>query len=76
MENKDDFRERMIALDEIGFIGNPSYKYSEKDEYLYSNLFRTLRNFRKEHQREMTAAEIQRLGIDLEYNYNHAVQHA
>ena len=29
---KDNFRERMIALDEIGFIGNPSHKYSEKDE--------------------------------------------
>jgi hypothetical protein len=70
MEHKDDFRERMIALDEIGFVGNPSHKYSKKDEYLFSSLFQTLRRFRKEHQREMTVSEIQQLGIDLEYDYN------
>ena len=38
------FRESMIVLDEIGFIGNPSHKYSTKDEYLFSVLFQALKN--------------------------------
>jgi len=67
---KDNFRERMIALDEIGFIGNPSRKYSEKDEYLFSAFFQALKKFRKEHQREITAEEIQQLVKDLEYSYD------
>jgi len=67
---KDNFRERMIALDEIGFIGNPSHKYSEKDEYFFSAFFQALRKFRKEQQREITAEEIQQLGRDLEFSYN------
>jgi len=69
-ELKDNFRERMIALDEIGFIGNPNHKYSEKDEYLFSAFFQALRKFRKEHQREITTKEIQQLAKDLEYSYN------
>ena len=67
---KDNFRERMIALDEIGFIGNPSHRYSEKDEYLFSAFFQALKKFREEHQREITTEEIQQLGKDLEYSYN------
>jgi hypothetical protein len=70
MEFNDKFREQMIALDEIGFIGNPSNKYSEKDEYLFSAFFQALKKFRKEHQREITEEEIYQLGKDLEYNYN------
>jgi len=70
MKNIDNFRERMIALDEIGFIGNQDYRYSKKDEYLFSTLFQTLRKFRKEYQREITAEEILQLGKELEYNYN------
>jgi len=66
------FRERMIALDEIGFIGNQDYQYSKKDEYLFSTLFQTLRKFRKESQREITAEEILQLGKKLEYGYNSA----
>ena len=70
MARKNSFRDKMIALNEIGFIGNPSYKYSKKDEYLFSSLFQALRKFRKEYQREMTLNEIQQLGINLEYSYN------
>ena len=70
MELKDNFRERMIALDEMGFIGNPNHKYSEKDGYLFSAFFQALRKFRKEHQREITTEEIQQLAKDLEYSYN------
>jgi len=70
MAFKDNFRERMIALDEIGFIGNPSHRYSEKDEYLFSAFFRALKEFRKEHQREITTEEIRQLGKDLEYSYD------
>ena len=33
MDFKDSFRERMIALDEIGFIGRPNAKESKKYEY-------------------------------------------
>ena len=60
----------MNALDEIGFIGNPSHKYSEKDEYLFSAFFQAVRQFRKEHRREITAEEIQQLAKRLEYSYN------
>ena len=74
MELKDNFRERMIALDEIGFIGNPSHKYSEKDEYLFSAFFQALRKFRKEHKREITTEEIQQLGRELEFLYYKEVQ--
>jgi len=70
MDIKGDFRQKMIALDEIGFIGNPSHRYSEKDEYLFSVFFQTLKKFRKEQQREMTTKEIQQLCKDLEYIYN------
>jgi len=70
MEFTDNFREKMIALDEIGFIGNPSHKYSEKDEYLFSAFFQALKKFRNEHQREITTEEVQQLGRDLEYSYN------
>ena len=70
MVAKDNFRERMIALDEIGFIGNPSRKYSGKDEYLFSAFFQALKEFRKEHQREITTEEIRQLGKDLEYSYD------
>ena len=72
MELTDSFRERMIALDEIGFIGNPNHKYSKKDEYLFSAFFQALRKFRKEYQREITTEEVQQLGKDLEYSYNNA----
>ena len=71
MELKDNFRERMIALDEIGFIGNPSHKYSEKDEYLFSAFFQALRKFRTEYQREITEKEILQLGKELEYKYSY-----
>jgi len=73
MKLKDNFRERMIALDEIGFIGNPSHKYSEKDEYIFSAFFQAVRQFRKEHQREITPEEIQQLAKDLEYSYNEEI---
>ena len=76
MELKDNFRERMIALDEIGFIGNPSHKYSEKDEYIYSAFFQAVRQFRKEHQREITTEEIQQLAKNLEYIYNEEFAYA
>jgi hypothetical protein len=69
----DSFREKMIALDEIGFIGNPNHKNSEKDEYLFSAFFQALKNFRKEHQREITSEEIYQLGKDLEYSYKTAI---
>ena len=72
MKFTDNFRERMIALDEIGFIGNPDYKYSDKDEYLFGAFFQTVKKIRKEHQREITAAEVLQLGKDLEYSYNNA----
>jgi len=74
MEFKDSFREKMLALDEIGFIGNPKRKYSEKDEYLFSAFFQALRKFRKEHKREITSEEIYQLGKDLEYSYNTKVR--
>ena len=70
MEYKDSFRKQMVALDEIGFIGNPSQKHSEKDEYLFSAFFQALKKFRKENQREITEDEIYQLGKNLEYNYN------
>jgi hypothetical protein len=70
MKNTDNFRERMIALDEIGFIGNQDFQYSKKDEYLFSTLFQTLRKFRKEYQKEITAEEVLQLGKELEYSYN------
>jgi len=73
---KDNFRERMIALDEIGFIGNPSHEYSEKDEYIFNAFFQALRKFRKEHQREITTEEIQQLGKDLKYSYNEELVYA
>jgi hypothetical protein len=73
---KDNFRERMIALDEIGFIGNPSHKYSEKDEYLFSAFFQELRKFRKKHQSEITTEEIQQLSKKLEYSYNEKFAYA
>jgi len=76
MELKDTFRERMIALDEIGFIGNPSHKYSEKDEYLFSAFFQAIRQFRKEHRREITAEEIQQIAKILEYSYNEEIVYA
>ena len=65
MDIETDFRQKMIALDEIGFIGNPNHKYSKQDEYLCGVFFQTVRKFRKEHQREMTAKEIQQLCNDL-----------
>jgi len=72
MELIDNFRERMIALDEIGFIGNQNYKYSKKDEYLFSAFFQALNKFRKEYQREITAEEALQLGKELEYSYKNA----
>ena len=75
MEFKDSFREKMLALDDIGFIGNPNRKYSEKDEYLFSAFFQALRKFRKEHQREITSEEIYQLGKDLECSYNTKNRH-
>jgi len=70
MDYSDSFRERMIALDEIGFIGNQNHKYSKKDEYLFSAFFQTLRKFRKEYQREITAEEVLQLSKELEYSYD------
>ena len=72
MEFTGNFRERMIALDEIGFIGDPNHTYSKKDEYLFGAFFQESRKIRTEHQREMTAAEVLQLGKDLEYSYNNA----
>jgi len=76
MELNDNFRERMIALDEVGFIGNPSHQYSEKEEYIYSAFFQAVRQFRKEHQREITTEEIQQLAKELEYSCNEEFAYA
>jgi hypothetical protein len=57
MESNDSFRERMIALDEIGFVGKPNAKESKKDEFLISAWIRASKRAWHEQGRSLTEAE-------------------
>ena len=70
METKEQFRKRMNALDEVGFIGIPSHKHAPKDDYMFSSIFRELRKFRNENLREATNNEALQIGKMLENSYN------
>jgi len=74
MESRDSFRERMIALDEIGFIGRPNAKESKKDEYLISAYFQTSRTMWKEEGRTPTEEEKNKIIRDAEKAYNREVR--
>ncbi|GHT34619.1 hypothetical protein FACS18945_5770 [Bacteroidia bacterium] len=67
---EDDFKKRMYALDEIGFIGNPRRKHNEKDRFMFSGIIRAARDFRTIHLREMTSKELLLKGKELERTYN------
>ena len=74
MEYKDSFREKMIALDEIGFIGRPNAKESKKDEYLISAWIQASKIMRKEQCRELTEEEKNKVIKDAERTYNREVR--
>jgi hypothetical protein len=70
MESKDSFREKMIALDEIGFIGRPNAKESKKDEYLISAWIQSSKRMWKEQGRRLTEEEKNTVIQDAEISYN------
>ena len=74
MEFKDSFREQMIALDEIGFIGNPRAKNSKKQTFITSAYFQALRNMRKEQCRSLTDEEKNKVIKEAELAYNREVR--
>ena len=74
MEHEDSFRERMIALDEIGFIGNPNAKVSKKEEYIVSTYFQALVEMRKEQGRSLTEEEKNEVIQDAIKAYNREVR--
>ena len=74
MEHEDSFRERMIALDEIGFIGNPNARKSKKEEYIVSTYFQALTEMRKEQGRSLTEEEKNEVIQDAIKAYNREVR--
>ena len=74
MENKDSFREQMIALDEIGFIGNPRARNTEKKDRMMSAYFQASRKMRKEQGRSLTDDEKNIIIHEAEKIYNREVR--
>jgi hypothetical protein len=57
------------ALDDIGFIGNPRHKHTEKEAKIVGAFFRTLRAKRIEWLIEPTNEEVQQIMKDVENAY-------
>jgi len=74
MEYKDSFRERMIALDEIGFVGVPNARESKKDEYLISAWIRVSKKVWHEQGRSLTEEEKNEVIQNAEKAYNREVR--
>jgi hypothetical protein len=74
MEYNDSFRKRMIALDEIGFIGIPNAKESKKDKYLISAWIQSSKKMWKEHGRSLTEEEKNKVIREAELAYNREVR--
>ena len=74
METKDSFREKMIALDEIGFIGNPRARNTEKKDKITSAYFQTSKKVWKEQGRILTEAEKNKVIREAEIAYNREVR--
>jgi hypothetical protein len=74
MECKDSFREKMIALDEIGFIGRPNAKESKKDEYLISAWIQASKRMWNEQGRSLTEEEKNEVIQEAEKSYNREVR--
>jgi len=70
MEFKDSFRERMIALDEIGFIGNPRARNTKKQQQMTSAYFQASRKVWKEQGRNLTEEEKNKVIHEAEKAYN------
>jgi hypothetical protein len=73
METKDNFREKMIALDEIGFIGNPRARNTEKKDKITSAYFQASRKVWKEQGRCLTEEEKNNVIREAEVAYNREV---
>ena len=69
-----DFREKMIALDEIGFIGRAGAKESKKDSYLISFWIQASKKMWKEQGRSLTEEEKNKVIKDAEKAYNKEVR--
>jgi len=74
METKDSFREKMIALDEIGFIGNPRARNTEKKDKMTSAYFQASRKVWKEQGRSLTEEERNKVIQEAEIAYNREVR--
>ena len=74
MELKDSFREKMIALDEVGFIGNPRAKNTEKKDKITSAFFQASRKVWKDQGRSLTEEEKNKVIKDAEKHYNREVR--
>jgi len=74
MECKDSFRERMLALDEIGFVGVPNSKESKKDKYLISAWIQASKKVWHEQGRSLTEEEKNKIIQDAEKAYNKEVR--
>ena len=70
MEYKDDFRERMIALDEIGFIGVPNARKSKKEDCIVDALIKASKKMWKEQGRNLTDEEKNEIIQDALKAYN------
>ncbi|MDR0206419.1 MAG: hypothetical protein LBI45_04075 [Bacteroidales bacterium] len=74
MEYKDSFRERMIALDEIGFIGNPRARNTKKQQQMTSAYFQASRKVWKEQSRNLSEEEKKKVIYEAEKAYNREVR--
>jgi len=73
MEHKDNFREKMIILDEIGFVGRPNSKVSKKDEYLISAWIQASKKVWKEQGRSLEEEEKNKVIQEAKKSYNREV---
>ena len=74
MEYKNSFREKMIELDEIGFVGRQNAKESKKDKYLISSWIRASKKVWSEQGRSLTEEEKDKVIQDARKAYNREVR--
>ena len=74
MEHKDNFREKMNALDDLGFIGRPNSKESKKDEYLISAWIQASKKMWKEQGRSLEEEEKNKVIFEAVRTYNKEVR--
>jgi hypothetical protein len=69
-----EFRKKLYELDEIGFIGRPNAKESEKDKYLISAWIQASKKVWKEQNRSLSEEEKNKVIQDAKRVYNSEIR--